>query len=122
MKRRTMIAALALAAAALMTACSPTTSLSGGIQSAAMTAEKAETAAELSYVGLATFLNADETAHPANVSKDEAAKVKAWDALQKVRTLYAAGLDFTTAAASLQNVAAAAGGGAAAAATASAPK
>ncbi len=105
-----------------LAACAPQQSLSGGLQTAGMTAEKAETGAELAYVGLATYLNADETAHPGNVAKDEATKLKAWRSLQDVRTLYAAGKDFTAAAASLQSVVTAAGGGAAATASAAAPK
>lgn len=95
-----------VAIAASLAACSPQTTAGAGtaIQTASLSAEKAETAAELSYVGLATTLNALEAqpgASSATIAKDEALKLKAWKLLTQVRGLYAAGMDFTGVAAQL---------------------
>lgn len=77
----------ALALALSLSACAT----SGAHLTPIQVAEKAETDAELAYVGLATSLNAIEIASPGKRASAEALKRQAWEALVHIRTAYAAG-------------------------------
>jgi hypothetical protein len=88
MKRSLLVGAMLLAIAACTTA---------QVTTAAQTSEKVDTEAADLYVAIATYLNADETATPGNVSKDEALKMKAWSDWQMVHAAYLTGQVLTTA-------------------------
>ena len=67
------------------------------VQTASQTSEKIDTEAADLYIAAATYLNADEAANPANVTKDEALKRKVWADYQAVDAAYKSGAILTVA-------------------------
>ena len=59
--------------------------------------EEIDTEAANLYIAAATYLNADEAANPANVTKDEALKRKVWADYQAVDAAYKSGAILTVA-------------------------
>lgn len=84
---------LLIGAALCLAACGTTGSST--VTTVAQTSEKVDTEAADIYVAIATYENADEAATPANVTKDEAFKLKAWQDYSLVHTAYLAGTVLT---------------------------